>query len=131
MKTLIVEDDFIARRNLKELFSSLGECDFAADGTAAVNAFRRAHEGKCPYDLICMDIMAPHQDDSTMLENIREIERELGVACAQEVRVIMTTALEDPKNLVDALYRGGAISYLVKPLNRQKLLKEVRSHGLV
>lgn len=131
MKTLIVEDDFIARRKLEELFSPLGECDFATNGDEAVNAFRVAHDGKCPYDLIFMDIMMPPLDGSTLLEDIRDIERELGVACAHEVRVIMTTALEDPKNLVEALYRGEAISYLVKPLNRQKLLKEIRRHGLM
>ena len=43
----------------------------------------------------------------------------------------MTTALDDPKNVVEAFYRGGATSYLVKPITRQKLMKEIRSHGLL
>lgn len=131
MKTLIVEDDFISRKIMKELLAPLGECDIAIDGEEAVKAFLLAHEEKRPYDLICMDIMMPNLDGHGALENIRDIERERGIECAREVRVIMTTALDDPKNVVDSMYRGGAISYLVKPVTRQKLLQEIRSHGLV
>lgn len=131
MKTLIVEDDFISRKIMKELITPLGECDIAIDGEEAVKAFRLAHEEKRPYDLVCMDIMMPNLDGHGALEQIREIERQLGISCAGEVKVIMTTALDDPKNVVDALYRGAATSYLVKPITRQKLLKEIRSHGLV
>lgn len=131
MKTLIVEDDFISRKIMKELITPLGECDIAIDGEEAVKAFRLAHEEKRPYDLVCMDIMMPNLDGHGALEQIREIERELGIACVGEVKVIMTTALDDPRNVVEALYQGGAISYLVKPITRQKLLKEIRSHGLV
>ena len=131
MKILIVEDDFISRKIIKELIAPLGECDIATDGEEAVKAFRLAHEERRPYDLVCMDIMMPNLDGHGALERIREIERELGIECADEVKVIMTTALDDPKNVVDALYRGGATSYVVKPITRQKLLKEIRSHGLV
>ncbi|RNC71024.1 MAG: response regulator [Desulfuromonadales bacterium] len=131
MKTLIVEDDFISRKIMKELITPLGECDIAIDGTEAVKAFRLAHEEKRPYDLICMDIMMPNMDGHEALEQIREMERQLGVGGALEVKVIMTTALDDPKNVVEAFYKGGATSYLVKPITRQKLMKEIRSHGLI
>lgn len=131
MKTLIVEDDFISRKIMKELLAPLGECDIATDGAEAVQAFRLAHEEKRPYDLVCMDIMMPNMDGHEALERIREMERDMGVAASGEVKVIMTTALDDPRNVVEAFYRGGATSYLVKPITRQKLMKEIRSHGLV
>lgn len=131
MKTLIVEDDFISRKIMKELLAPLGESDIAIDGAEAIQAFRLAHEERRPYDLICMDIMMPNMDGHEALARIREYEKERGIAAANEVKVIMTTALDDPRNVVEAFYRGGATSYLVKPITRQNLMKEIRSHGLL
>lgn len=131
MKTLIVEDDFISRKIMMELLAPLGECDIAIDGEEAVQAFRLAHEEKRPYDLICMDIMMPNMDGTEALKLIRAAESAMGLMGAAEVKVVMTTALDDPKSVVEAFYRGGATSYLVKPITRQKLMQEIRSHGLL
>ena len=43
----------------------------------------------------------------------------------QEVKVIMLTALDDPRSVFEAYYRGGATSYLTKPLKRKDLLDEL------
>lgn len=131
MKTLIVEDDFISRKIMRELLAPLGDCDIAIDGEEALQAFRLAHEEKRPYDLICMDIMMPNMDGQEALMRIRSIEKELDIQGPHEAKVIMTTALDDPKNVVEAFYKGGATSYIVKPVTKQKLMKEIRSHGLL
>ncbi len=131
MKILIVEDDFIARRILKEILSPYGECDIVVDGEEAVRAFRLAWEELEPYDLICLDIMMPNLDGQEALRTIREIEKEIGVEGSKETKVIMITALGDPKNVVEAFYQGGATSYIVKPIDKTRLLEEVRSFGLI
>ena len=131
MKCLIVEDDFISRRILKELLSTYCECDIAVNGEEAVTSFRLAHESKKPYELICMDIMMPGVDGNEALKHIRQLEKEMGVPPEIEVKVIMTTAMDDPKTVIDSYYRGGATSYLVKPISKQKLLRELRSFGLI
>lgn len=131
MRTLIVEDDFIARRLIKEILSSFGECDIAIDGQEAVQAFRLALDDRKPYDLITMDIMMPNMDGQMALQKIREMEKERGIQGPDEVKVIMTTALDDPKTVVEAYYRGGATSYLVKPVTRKKLMDEIREMRLV
>lgn len=131
MKCLIVEDDFISRRVLKELLSSNFDCDIAVDGAEAVASFRLAHEGKRPYDLICMDIMMPGVDGQEALRRIRTLEKEFDVPPNLEVKVIMTTALDDPKTVIQAYYKGGATSYIVKPVSKQKLMRELRILGLV
>ncbi len=131
MKILIVEDDFVARRTLKEILTPYGECDVVVDGEEAIQAFQMAWDEKRPYDLICMDIMMPHVDGQESLRQIREIEWDMGVKGADEVRVIMISALDDPKTVVDAFYRGGATSYIVKPIQKKKLLEEIRSFGLI
>jgi len=131
MKCLIVEDDFISRRVLKELLSSHFDCDIAVNGEEGVTSFRLAHEGKRPYELICMDIMMPVLDGHEALRQIRELEKELGVPQSMEAKVIMTTALGDPKTVFQAYNEGGATAYIVKPVSKQKLMTELRTLGLV
>jgi len=131
MRVLVVEDDATSRRMMLKILSTHGECDIAVDGEEAVKAFRMAWEEKRPYDLICMDIMMPKLDGHEALRRIREMEREMQLRDGDEAKVIMTTALGDPGNVVVALYQGGASSYLVKPVSKQNLLGEVRKLGLI
>jgi two-component system, chemotaxis family, chemotaxis protein CheY len=131
MKVLIVEDDFTSRKLLQNILSPYGVCDIAIDGKEAVEAWSMAWDEGVPYDLICMDIMMPNMDGHEALSAIRSLEREKGVSSPKEVKVIMTTALGDPKNVVQALYKEGALVYLVKPIGKQKLLEEVKRMGLI
>ncbi len=130
MRVLIVEDDFISRNLLQKILSPYGECDIAVDGKEAIEAYKLSRVKNKPYDLICMDIMMPNIDGHEALMRIREMEKEMGIRETAEVKVIMTTALDDPKTVVRAFYRGGAASYIVKPISRQRLLQEMRKLGL-
>ena len=131
MKCLIVEDDFISRRILRELLGAYFDCEIAVDGEEAVTAFRMAHDAKTPCDLICMDIMMPKMDGREALRLIRQLEKELEVPPNLEVKVVMTTALDDPKTVFDSFYQDGATAYLVKPISKQKLVRELRALGLI
>jgi two-component system chemotaxis response regulator CheY len=131
MRALIAEDDFIARKYLKEILSAYGDCDIVVDGQEAVQAFRLAWDEKKPYDLICLDIMMPNMDGHQALKEIREMEKNIGIRGSSEVKVIMITALGDPKNVFEAYYKGGATSYIVKPVDRAKLVEEIRSFNLI
>jgi len=131
MKTLIVEDDFVCRQIMKDILKKYGECDIVVDGEEAIQAFRLAWEDNEPYDLICMDIMMPRMDGKEALKHIRAYEREMKVRGSNEVKVVMTTALGDPKTVVESFYKSGATSYLVKPLTEEMILKEIQSFGLL
>ncbi len=131
MKTLIVEDDFITRRVMKEILGAYGDLDIAIDGMEAVQAFRLAWEEHKPYDLICMDIMMPNMDGQEALQRIRDLEKDMGIQDSREVKVVMTTALGDPKTVVKAFYKGGATSYIVKPVRKEALIGEIRNLGLI
>lgn len=131
MKCLIVEDEFISRMILKEMLTPYFDCDIAVNGEEAVTAFKLAHESKRPYDLICLDIMMPLMDGQEALRQIRELERIMDIPHELEVKVIMTTALDDPKTVFTSFYKGGATSYLVKPTSKQRLLQELRTFGLI
>ena len=131
MKVLIVEDDFISRKLLQTLLSPYGDCDIAVNGLEAVQAFTAALDADAPYDLICMDIMMPEMDGQEALKRIRAIEKERDIQSSDEAKVVMITALDDPKNVVEAYYKGGATSYIPKPIDRQLFVHLLRNLGLI
>jgi two-component system chemotaxis response regulator CheY len=131
MRILIVEDDFRSRKLLQAILSPYGECDIAVNGEEAVEAFKMALEENRGYDLLCLDIMMPVMDGQEALKRIRDMEKERGIRYGNEVKVIMTTALGDTKNVSDAFFKGQATSYLTKPLDKHKLLDELRNMGLI
>jgi two-component system, chemotaxis family, chemotaxis protein CheY len=125
MHSLVVEDDPTSRRILKTFLSRYGECDTVVNGQEAVDSFVMAHASKRPYDLICMDIMMPVLDGQEALQVIRRREQEMQVPPGREVKVIMTSAMDDPGTVIRAFYEGEATSYILKPLSREKLVKEL------
>jgi len=131
MKVLIAEDDFTCRKLMQGILSVYGDCDVAINGEEAVEAFKTAWTDGDPYDLICMDIMMPKMDGHEAVTKIREIEKGMGIVNSTEVKIIMTTALGDPKNVMKALYKEGATAYLVKPIGKQALLEELSKFGLI
>jgi len=131
MKVLIVEDDFTSRKLMQTILAPHGECDIAVNGKEAVEAFEAALAAEQPYDLICMDIMMPEMDGQEALKRIRALEKEKGLRGNNEVKVVMTTALDDPKNVVEAYYKGGATSYIPKPIDRQLFIHLLRNLGLI
>ncbi len=131
MRVLVVEDDFTSRKILQKILGPYGEVDIAVNGREAVEAFGQSLNDDNPYDLICMDIMMPEMDGQTALRAIRAIEKERGIAPASEAKVIMTTALDDPKNVVEACYKGGATSYVPKPIDKHMLLHLLKNLGVI
>jgi len=131
MKALVVEDDFASRKLLQKILAPYGEVDIAVNGLEAIEAFSRALEEGLPYELVCMDIMMPEMDGQAALKRIRAIERERNIPPSQESKVIMTTALDDPKNVVEAYYKGGATSYVPKPIDKQMILHLLKNLGLI
>lgn len=130
MRFLIVEDDFSSRRVLQMLVQKFAPADVVVDGGEAIEAFRLSWEDGQPYDVIFLDIMMPNVDGHEALREIRKVEKEMGVHELERTKVIMTTALQDPKNVVDAYYEGAADAYLVKPIERISLLEALKSVGI-
>ena len=131
MKALVVEDDFICRKLLRELLSTYGECDIASNGEEAVDAFEYALENRDPYQLVCLDIMMPRMDGQEALRRIRALEQERGIYGDAEAKVLMISALDDPKTVIDAYYQGGATSFVAKPIVKESLLNELGAFGLL
>ena len=130
MKMLIVEDDFTTRKILLKFLQPFGECDVAVDGQEALVAYKEALASNDPYRLICLDIMMPELDGHGVLKSIRDIEAAQGVAATEAAKIVMTTALGDSSNVLGA-FKGGCEGYVVKPIDKQRLLAELRKLDLI
>lgn len=131
MRVLVVEDDPISRQLMVKLLERYGKCVATDDGPKAIELFEQALNAQEPFDLICMDIMMPGLSGHAATQRIREIEIGHGIGPDEETKIIMTTALDDVRNVVTALDSSGANAYLVKPIRRSQLMLELEKLNLV
>ena len=129
LKVLIVDDNFVNRKILTKFIEKIASCDIVVNGVEALEAIRLSHKERMPYDLVLLDIMMPEMDGQETLSRIRAIEKKKGIYTLDGVKVIMVTAVSDPKAIMQA-FRSGCESYNVKPVTRQSLFGEMRKLGL-
>jgi len=114
-RVLVVDDSLFITKQLGQIFSSEG-FDVAAtvgDGAQGVDKYKELHPN---IDLVTMDITMPVMDGVSALEKILEFDKN---AC-----VIMVSAL-GKEDVVKKSLLTGAKSYIVKPLDRKKVLERV------
>ena len=130
MKSLIADDDLIARLLLSEILGKYGQCDAAVDGVEAVRAFRLSLQRDKPYDLVCLDIMMPNMDGMEALKNIREVEESLNITPEQGTKIIMVTALLDQLTK-DQAFDDMCDCYLAKPVESNILMENLKQLNLI
>ena len=130
MRILLAEDDFATRKFMDKYLSKYGECDITVDGEEAVDAFMMALEDGEPYDLICLDVMMPVLDGYKVLKAIRDIEAEKGIDKDNRTKIIMTTALNEEKN-VKMAFELGCEAYSGKPIDVDKFEQVLGKLGLL
>jgi two-component system chemotaxis response regulator CheY len=130
MRTLIAEDDHTSQVLLQEILKPYGAPTVAGTGKEALEAVRRALDAGQPYDLICLDIMMPELNGQDALRAIRSLEKEKGIAADKRAKIVMTTALKDPKNII-AAHQSLCDAYLVKPIDKAKLLENLETLKLI
>lgn len=130
MKILLAEDDFASRKFMDKQLSRYGECDVMVDGEEAVDAFMMALEDDEPYDLACLDVMMPVMDGYQVLKAIRNIEKQKKIPKDKCVKVVMTTALNEERN-VKMAFDLGCEAYVGKPIDVDKFEKVLKKLGLI
>ncbi|MBF0624706.1 MAG: response regulator [Magnetococcales bacterium] len=131
MKTLIVDDQFENRKLLRDIMKPFGEYDMVSDGQQALELFEADLLDGHPFDLVLLDIMMPGMDGQMVLERIRAMEREYQVPSNAEAAVFMVSALDSPRAVMEAYFKGGCTDYLTKPVTRQALLDKLIDNGLI
>jgi two-component system chemotaxis response regulator CheY len=130
MRILIAEDDFASRKFMLKFLSNYGDCDVTVDGMEAVDAFLMALEDGEGYDLVTLDIMMPVLDGYQALKAIRDIEKERGIPEENMAKIIMTTALNEGRNVKKAFELGCTV-YSGKPINQEKFEGVLKKFGMM
>ena len=107
-KVLVVDDSmFVAKQLGHEVVAT------AVDGKEGVDKYKEL----CPnVDLVTMDITMPKMDGLTALEQIMAFDK--------NAKVVMVSAL-GKEELVKKSLMLGAKSYIIKPLDRKKVLERI------
>jgi two-component system chemotaxis response regulator CheY len=116
-RVLVVDDSMFIAKQLGQIFTSEGfeVADTASDGAQGVEKYKELYPN---IDLVTMDITMPVMDGVTALEKILEFDK--------NATVIMVSAL-GKEDVVKKSLLLGAKSYIVKPLDRKKVLERVVS----
>lgn len=124
MRALIVEDDEVSISILSSLLAEYFTCDVARDGNEGWEKFLKASAGE-PYDFIFLDIMMPHKDGQTLLNDIRNYESDKNL---EKCKIIMTTALSDFDNVVKS-FEYKCDDYIAKPIDKLKVKNILERNG--
>lgn len=128
MRILIAEDDDTCSMILASMLKPYGAAVVVEDGEALIRTFTTELVKKQPFDLICLDIKMPGLDGQASLRCIRAIEQGFGLIGGSGVKILMTTGLNAPESIL-AAFRSQCEGYLVKPIERAKLIAQLTSLG--
>ena len=114
-RVLVVDDSIFVAKQLGQILTSEGYeiVATAADGKEGVDKYKEL----CPnVDIVTMDITMPRMDGITALEQIMAFDK--------NARVVMVSAL-GKEELVKKSLLLGAKNYIIKPLDRKKVLDRI------
>lgn len=114
-KILICDDEEGIRESLKLILEKDYDLVFAQNGTEAINAVRTT-----PIDITILDIKMPKMDG---LETLKELMR-----INPKSKVIIATGYKSVDIAKEAI-NIGAIDYIVKPFDRNRITKVVQKHS--
>lgn len=114
-RVLIIDDSMFVTKQLSQILTSEGFdiVGTALDGEAGLDKYKELHPN---VDLVTMDITMPKMDGVTSLEKIIEFDK--------DAKIIIVSAL-GKQDLVKKSLLLGAKNYIVKPLDRNKVLERV------
>jgi two-component system chemotaxis response regulator CheY len=113
-RILIVDDALFMRKLIGGVASDAGWeiVGEAADGKRAVELYEKLRP-----DLVTMDLVMPIMGGLDALRKIREID--------PNARVVVVTAVDQKETLMDSI-REGAMDFIVKPFERDRVLNLLR-----
>ena len=108
-RVLVVDDALIMRKRISDIASAAGWeiAGEAGNGEEAVAMYDQVRP-----DLVTLDIVMPRMDGVTALKRV--------MAADPDARVVMISAVDQREKLTECI-RSGAIDFIVKPFDRERL----------
>ena len=116
-RVLIIDDSIFVQKQIGQILTSEGFdiVGMASDGIEGLEMYKSLHPN---VDIVTMDITMPRLDGVSSLKKIMEFDK--------DPKVIMISAL-GKEDLVKNALVSGAKNYIVKPLNRKKVLDRIKT----
>lgn len=124
MKALVVDDDEVVRKLLKAYLADHFDLAIAKDGAEALTLFSEAVFAGEPFGLVCIDIMMPQMSGVDLLKKLRALEADAALYGDEAAKVLMVTAVVAKETVAQA-FREGCDGYVIKPLERAELLRQL------
>lgn len=114
-RVLVVDDSMFVTKQIGQILTSEGFelAGTASNGEEGVEKYKELYPN---VDLVTMDITMPKMDGVTALEKIIEFDK--------DAKIVMVSAL-GKQDLVKKSLLLGAKNYIVKPLDRKKVLERI------
>ncbi len=131
VRFLIVDDDESIHLYLQAVLAPYAQCDSALSGKEAIWQFDKAFDDKKPYDVVMMDILMPGMDGHETAEIMRSKEKDLGIDEYNRFKLVMITSLVDDANVNKAFFNTHASCYIVKPLDKEKVIDDLQQNYII
>ena len=133
LNILIADDQAIYRETLDIILQPYGNRVLVEDGAQAVHAFQQAMNAHDPFQLVLLDIQMPNMNGQEALLQIRQLEKQKYGPLHMHERafVLMQSSLDDPSQLMTAYKDGHCNGYILKPVDRDELIKRLQKHHII
>lgn len=115
-KVLICDDSILARKQLKDIISTLGNPTFfeASDGQEAIDKYKANKP-----DMVFLDIVMPKKDGNIVISEIIEYD--------PNATIIIASSVGTQSQLKCAL-QAGAKDFIQKPLDKQLIIDVIEKY---
>lgn len=112
-KILIADDSILARKQLKDMISTLGTPTFieAKDGQGAIDQYKQNKP-----DIVFLDIVMPNKDGNIAIEEIIDYD--------PDAIIVIASSAGTQSELKRAI-ESGAKEFIQKPLDQQQVINTV------
>ena len=116
-KVLICDDSILARKQLKDIISTLGNPTFieASDGQDAIDKYKANKP-----DMVFLDIVMPKKDGNIVISEIIEYD--------PNATIIIASSVGTQSQLKCAL-QAGAKDFVQKPLDKQLIIDVIEKYA--
>jgi len=109
MKIMIIDDSILARKQLKDVLTSMGFQNFteAINGEEAITIYRDFQP-----DIAFLDIVMPKKDGIAVVRELREFDK--------NAYIVMVSSVGTQRQLKAAI-EAGAVEFVQKPFNEAQI----------
>ena len=116
IRVLIVDDQALFREGVRTILSIQDDIEVIGEASNGEEALRLAAQHQP--DVVLMDLRMPIMDGVTATKRLK--------STLPDCKVIVLTTFDDEESVFDGL-RGGAVGYLLKDVNSEKLYEAIRA----